>query len=147
MKLKFIGEDGSMGLRHGNTYKVNIYIKDGYIWVDWGKRCCPYDSALVLMANWKEDNEKPKEKPLYHTVTRNESVPQGMTMYQLSKELGVWLGNNNINNYIGYATLHIIAKKYGVSVIAIAVYNNIKRPSELIPEGTRLKIPPKWGED
>ena len=88
-------------------------------------------------------NYVPKPKHKYHKVTRNESVPQGMTMYQLSKELGVYLGDGK---YLGYATLHIIAKKYGVSVIAIVIYNNIIDPAKLIPEGTMLKIPPKWGE-
>lgn len=91
-------------------------------------------------------NYVPKPKDKYHTVTRNESVPQGMTMYQLSKEIGFNLGGININDYLGYATLHIIAKKYGVSVMAIAIYNNIIDPAKLIPEGTMLKIPPKWGE-
>ena len=35
MKLKFIGEDGSMGLRTGEVYDTRIFIKGECLWVEW----------------------------------------------------------------------------------------------------------------
>lgn len=57
MKLKFIGTDGSMGLKHGQIYDVYIYTKRGKIIVAWGpNHWCPYSSPQALAENWaKED--------------------------------------------------------------------------------------------
>ena len=54
MKLKFIGEDGSMGLKHGKVYLVQIYADRGKIFVAWGTGscCCAYSSPQALAANW-----------------------------------------------------------------------------------------------
>lgn len=62
MYLRFIGADGSMGLRHGDTYDVKINVKNNYIWVIipkfefrykvWGTWKCPYSSPQSLAANW-----------------------------------------------------------------------------------------------
>ena len=56
MKLRFIGEDGSMGLKHGKIYEVDITIpKYGYIIVEWYNPYltrCPYKSLSALCANW-----------------------------------------------------------------------------------------------
>ncbi len=55
MYMKFIGKDGSMGLKHGKTYSVRIESRYPYIWVVWGAgKACPYDSMYGLRANWKE---------------------------------------------------------------------------------------------
>lgn len=49
----FIGEDGSMGLRHGKIYKVKVFYKEPYIYVKWGFfRKCPYESINSLYKNW-----------------------------------------------------------------------------------------------
>lgn len=57
IKLKFIGKDGSMGLKHGTVYKVYIYTKCGKIIVSWDpNHSCPYSSPQALAENWtKED--------------------------------------------------------------------------------------------
>lgn len=53
MYLKFIGEDGSMGLRNGINYKVKITSDDAFIWVHWNGGECPYLSPQSFAANWK----------------------------------------------------------------------------------------------
>lgn len=53
MYMKFIGQDGSMGLRLGKVYKTRIYSNDGLIFVQWNSGCCPYSSPQSLAANWK----------------------------------------------------------------------------------------------
>lgn len=35
MKLRFIGEDGSMGLKNGEAYDARIYIRGKFLWVEW----------------------------------------------------------------------------------------------------------------
>lgn len=57
MYLKFIGEDGSMGLKHGKTYSVRVETHDGYIWVIWGfigmyYKSCPHSSPQTFTENW-----------------------------------------------------------------------------------------------
>lgn len=55
MKLKFIGQNGSMGLINGKTYDVKITSKDYYIWVEWGFcKVCPYDSPQSFAKNWSK---------------------------------------------------------------------------------------------
>lgn len=61
-KARFIGEDGSLGLRHGSVYTIWITDrkpyddKDGY-WVEIDKffytQSCPYDTASSFFKNWK----------------------------------------------------------------------------------------------
>ena len=58
MYLKFIGEDGSMGLSHGRIYDVQVKTKNNYIWViipnilfDVWK--CPYSSPQSFAKNWE----------------------------------------------------------------------------------------------
>ena len=63
IKLKFIGENGSMRLTHGETYKVELKTKDNFIWVIiphfefrhmiFGKWECPYSSPQAFAANWE----------------------------------------------------------------------------------------------
>ena len=57
MKLRFIGEDGSMGLKNGEAYDARIYIRGKFLWVEWkvGRfmtRSCPYSSTKVFAQNW-----------------------------------------------------------------------------------------------
>lgn len=64
LTLRFIGSDGSMGLIHGRTYRVQLSIRDGYFWVRWhpGDRVyilshgepkeCPYRSLNTFAQNW-----------------------------------------------------------------------------------------------
>lgn len=55
MYMKFIGEDWSMGLRHGQTYKVKAFYKNGYLYVKWGLfKMCPYESMKSLYKNWED---------------------------------------------------------------------------------------------
>ena len=59
MKLRFIGKDGSMNLKHGRVYEiVRIITIANYIYVMWkddGYLCsCPYSSLSALCANWSD---------------------------------------------------------------------------------------------
>ena len=58
MKLKFIGEDGSMGLRTGEVYDTRILIKGECLWVEWKVnlytvKSCPYISTQSFAQNWE----------------------------------------------------------------------------------------------
>lgn len=53
IKLRFIGEEGSMGLHHGRIYSCKIFVGYSYIWVDWGRDRCPYSTLKTLCENWK----------------------------------------------------------------------------------------------
>lgn len=61
MKLRFIGKDGSMNLKHGRVYEIidisaptfTNYIK--IMWKDGERlRSCPYSSLSALCANWSD---------------------------------------------------------------------------------------------
>lgn len=59
MILRFIGKDGSLGLRHGKRYVVSIKTWCGYICVYWtdeyGRiRKCPYSSPQSFADNWEK---------------------------------------------------------------------------------------------
>ena len=58
MKLKFIGEDGSMVLRTGEVYDTRIFIKGECLWVEWKVnlytvKSCPYISTQSFAQNWE----------------------------------------------------------------------------------------------
>lgn len=58
MKLRFIGTDGSMGLRNGHVYKVNVRSSGKYIIVFIEKNFlhrmeCPYGSPQAFAKNWE----------------------------------------------------------------------------------------------
>ena len=57
IKARFIGEDGSMGLKRGRVYLVLIFTMHGYIIVSWGddnpSKVCPYSQLKTLCENWE----------------------------------------------------------------------------------------------
>lgn len=73
MEMTFIGKDGSMGLRHGKTYRVLMFCADGYVWVSWNDRddcmkVCPYASLNTLYANWKTPTPIPASSHKSHLL-------------------------------------------------------------------------------
>lgn len=57
MILTFVGKDGSMNLKHGKKYNVEIKSGHKVICVYWkdmfGRQCvCPYSSPQTFAANW-----------------------------------------------------------------------------------------------
>jgi hypothetical protein len=57
MILKFIGKDGSLGLKHGEKYKVTLKTSGKYfiatIHVGWINQICPYGSVQAFAKNWE----------------------------------------------------------------------------------------------
>lgn len=54
MRFRFIGKDGSMGLKKGSIYKLTTMIIGGYIVVRWDKgKPCPYSSLEAFLLNWE----------------------------------------------------------------------------------------------
>lgn len=67
MNLKFIGTDGSMGLKHGEVYDVRVgaHRGDAVIIVQWGfvganPIYCPYSSPAAFAANWAKPGQPQK---------------------------------------------------------------------------------------
>lgn len=63
MLLKFMGENGSMGLIHGIVYDVDIFSGRKYIYVKWANEQgslvqCPYSSIEQLACNWMTPTDK-----------------------------------------------------------------------------------------
>jgi hypothetical protein len=58
MKLRFIGADGSMGLRNDGVYDVRISTMGNYIVVEVdrlsGTYGIPYSSLTKFFANWSD---------------------------------------------------------------------------------------------
>lgn len=58
MKLRFMGEDGSMGLKNGEVYETHIFIKGKFLWVEWkvnlfAVKSCPYSFTKAFAQNWE----------------------------------------------------------------------------------------------
>lgn len=91
-KAKFIGTDGSMGLRKGQVYPLKIWeeprgffgIGGRYIIVSWyakevimalsgevhGVMKCPYSNINAFLNNWEVVNERPKKANKKETPPR-----------------------------------------------------------------------------
>jgi hypothetical protein len=58
MKLRYIGEDKSMGLKKDKVYNVKIHAYYDRIWVHTEEKNrvinCPYNSIKLLLENWEE---------------------------------------------------------------------------------------------
>lgn len=56
MTLHYIGEDGFMGLKHGQIYdcRLNTNSSDDWIWLHWKNGACPYTSLTNLITNWED---------------------------------------------------------------------------------------------
>ena len=62
MRLRFIGKDGSMKLKHGQVYEViSLEVVNDYIRIMWKDnrylgycRSCIYSSLSALCANWSD---------------------------------------------------------------------------------------------
>lgn len=64
MKARFIGEDGSMGLKHGNVYEIVLFDCGGQPVVSWKYTkmskfgmSCPYGDFKKLAENWETVEE------------------------------------------------------------------------------------------
>lgn len=53
MFCKFVGKDGSMGLKHGRVYDCILTEKHGYYWMIWDEGECPYYTMQSLRRNWE----------------------------------------------------------------------------------------------
>ena len=55
--MRFIGKNGSMGLKAGKVYKTKIFTKGSFIFVQWSNDfstgCCPYSSPQSFALNWE----------------------------------------------------------------------------------------------
>lgn len=63
MYLKFIGENGSMGLVHGRVYDVTIKNERGFIMVhvEFCGPSCPYSSPQSFAENWAKPQRRTKQ--------------------------------------------------------------------------------------
>lgn len=55
---RFIGKDGSMGLKTNEVYETRIFIKEKFLWVEWkvnlfSVKSCPYSSTKAFAQNWE----------------------------------------------------------------------------------------------
>ena len=56
MTLRYIGEDGFMGLKHGQIYdcRLNTNSSDDLIWLHWKGGACLYTSLTNLINSWED---------------------------------------------------------------------------------------------
>lgn len=54
MKFKFIGKDGSMGLKKGSIYEIKTSITHNLLWVTWNNNSCPYKNLESFLKNWEK---------------------------------------------------------------------------------------------
>ena len=76
MEMTFIGKDGSMGLRHGKTYRVQMFCAEDHILVSWNDQndhiaICPYTSLSTLYDNWKTPDPKLSNDSAYRIIAKH----------------------------------------------------------------------------
>lgn len=54
MYLRYIGENGSLGLAYGQIYRVTVDTQQGRVIVRWDSGYCPYTSLKAFMNNWED---------------------------------------------------------------------------------------------
>ncbi|RHM40465.1 hypothetical protein DWZ70_03045 [Mediterraneibacter gnavus] len=104
MRGKYIGRDGSMGFRTGQTYEISTELTKIYrdkkkvdvIMLRSGKLFCPYDSVESILENW-EIGETMMENFMNEPVEQN------------------WTENDIIEEYEKYKDKKKVAKVYGVT--------------------------------
>lgn len=57
MRLRFIGTDGSLGLRHGRVYDVSFNSHRGRVYVT-SPVHCPYASDVAFWRNWQQEHQQ-----------------------------------------------------------------------------------------
>lgn len=95
MLLKFIGKDGSMGLRNGCVYNCYISTRGNYIYVTWNTGLggvtmdCPYRSIGTLNENWKNysDADDTREMLINLTPEEIEIIKIGIDVAQFECQL------------------------------------------------------------
>ena len=57
MELRYIGEDGLYGLAKGQTYNIDLFVKNNYIWVrvkvEYKSFTIPYTTPVAFANNWE----------------------------------------------------------------------------------------------
>ena len=53
MKFKFIGADGSMGLKKNSVHIIKTSIKQELLWITWEDNSCPYKNLEAFFKNWE----------------------------------------------------------------------------------------------
>lgn len=58
LKAKFIGRDGSMGFKHGQSYELQVWVHRDKIWIRGNRRQerhlrCVYSGIGAFLSNWK----------------------------------------------------------------------------------------------
>jgi hypothetical protein len=65
-RYRFIGEDGSLGYRHGRIYRLVLAVP-GHGWpieiID-GGQFCPYDSEEAFSRNWEPVGQFDEDGPM-----------------------------------------------------------------------------------
>lgn len=81
IKLRFIGKDDSMGLKHGEVYNCTLHVSNGYTWVSWKDfityRTCPYSSIGRFLHNWQ----------LAQDAQKSPSIMEGVDIYEAYGDL------------------------------------------------------------
>lgn len=53
MKFKFIGTDGSMGLKKNSVHIIETSIEHNLLWVTSEDNSCPYSNLEKFFENWE----------------------------------------------------------------------------------------------